>query len=257
MKKLWLLLAGLLVLPNLSYAQETKTGTLFYKFDLDSTSFTYCKVTGLNGAAIDAKPIPNDFKIKTTGSSTSVTENTASTNPFTLLSAGDILVVQRIDGTTDVREIVTRTDAANVVIDSAVDWSGGFFFGWFKQSCGITATDGWIDVQGAESVGITFMLEQVNVTGGIDVRWECKDSSFANNPVIVYPGETDGCGGGTLSSGNCNFTTAGITSRTKVVLYESWSACRLGVKIGSADDGDDTGANLERINGTVSIRQWN
>lgn len=249
----------LILLPASVWADPVRQATFFYKYPLDALTMTYCVVLG-RGNFPFSTPIPNDFRIKTTGSSTSVTENTASTNPFTDLAVGDLLVVDRTDGTTDVRVILTRTDAANVVVDSAVDWSGGFKFSWYKQKCGTTATDGWVDVSGWSDKTITFSIEQMNVTGGIDVRWECKGDAMAGTtsmPVIIYPGETDGCGGGTLGTNVCNFTTAGVTSRTSVVSFEPWGACRVGVLIHTNDDGGDTGANEEQISAWVMLSRRN
>lgn len=240
-------------------ADPVKQAAFFYKFPLDATTMTYCVVLG-RGDSPFATGRLNDFKIKTVGSTTTVTEDTASTNPFTDLAVGDLIQVDRTDGTTDVRVILARASAASVTVDSVVDWTGGFKFSWFKQKCGTAATDGWVDVSGYSDKTITFSLEQVNVTGGIDVRWECKGDSTAGTtalPVILYPGETDGCGGGTLSSGVCNFTTAGITSRTSVVSFEPWGACRLGVLIHTSDDGGDTGANEEQINGWIMLSRRN
>lgn len=249
-----LLLLLLILFPASLMADENKVATFYYKYPLDALTLTYCKVTGQNNDPF-GPPRANDFRIKTTGSSTSVTENTASTNPFTDLALGDILVVARPDGTTDTRVIVVRTDAANVTIDSAVDWTGGFAFRWLKQSCGTTANDGWITVAGWESAAITFSIEQMNVTGGIDVRWECKGDSISALPVILYPGETDGCGGGTLGTNVCNFTTAGITSRLTVEDFGPWGSCRMGVVIHTNDDGGDLTTNEEQIMGYIQLEQ--
>jgi hypothetical protein len=242
------------LIPGAALAQNTTaTATWFYKYPLDATTMTYCKVVGNNGDPF-GPAIQAQYAIKTTGSSTSVTEATASTNPFTGLAQGDVIVVQRPDGTTDTRVIVTYTNAANVVVDTAVDWSTGFFFRYYRQICGTGATDGWISVGGYADKNMVFSIEQMNVVGGIDVRWECKGDSIASNPVIVYPTTASTCPGGTLGTNVCNYTTAGITSRLGVVAYEPWTACRIGVLIHTSDDGGDTGVNEEQINGYVILR---
>jgi hypothetical protein len=69
--------------------------------------------------------------------------------------------------------------------------------------------------------------------------------------VIIYPGKSDTCAGGTLGTNVCNFSTAGVTSRTTVEDFAYWGSCRVGVAIHTSDDGDDTGVNEEQINAYI------
>lgn len=258
MRKYLLSLLALLLIP-LGGVQgaEQKTASFAILYDLDATAITYPLVTGLGGSPWGS-PMAGSSRIKTTGSSASVTEATASTNPFTDLSVGDLVMVNLQDGTTDLRVIITRTDAANIILNAAVDWSatGGVAFRWLKQTTGTAVTNGWIDISGMDDVTMTIYFDQINVTGGVDMRWECKAAGVNAAPVIVYPGESDGCGSaGTLGTNVCNLTgTAGITSGLALVVTEPWTACRLGLFIHTSDDGADTTTNTEQITATLTGR---
>lgn len=253
MKKLLLLL---LFLPLFASASEQRVGTYAYKYDLDSTSVIYCALWGQQGTAMSfgGGGIPGLVPILTSGSSTSVAAVTAGTNPFTNVGVGDVIIVRR-ETAVDVVYVTARADADNITVDTAVNWQNsgaGRAFSWLDLRCGTAATDGWIDVAGAQDKKFTFEYNQGDST--VDVRLECQDESIAANPVVAYPGETDGCGaGGTLASGYCQFASAGvgITNRLSIVSYEPWSRCRFGIKINGSDT-SDAGANLEQISAYVT-----
>lgn len=194
-------------------------------FDLDSTTLTYCR-----GAE---SPIQGRFNIKTTGSSTTVVAANAGETPFDAVAVGDLIWAAGLR-----RQVATKTDGANITVDTAInlDQAGGWPWSYIAFTCGTTASDGWMPIYRGQMTTIVFELNQVNVTGGIDVRWECRESVTDAQPVQVFP-----------ASGFNNYTAAGIASRTAVVVEEPWQECRVGVKINSADDGGDTGANAEKI----------
>jgi hypothetical protein len=247
MKK-FLCWALILALNSPLYSGEPTVANYTYTYDLDATSVTYCKVVGHDGTPFGTG-ISVTGKIATSGSSATTTE-VADTDPFTGIGVGDILIVDKGTGAENalVRVVATATSVSSVAVNSAWDLetdqagNSGYFFKWRDLRCGTAATDGWIDVSAKIRSTIVFQLDQVNVTGGVDVRIECRDGFLGAAANQVFP---------QCASGSCNtyqnYTTAGIASRTKVVIDENWSQCRVGLKIGSADDGGDTGANAEQI----------
>jgi hypothetical protein len=229
-------------------AAEPKHATLMVLYDLDATDLTFCKLIGQNGSSYGGF-IVGDSEIETSGSSATTTEVT-DTDPFDLLSAKDVIAVDTRDGTTLLRSILAKASASSITVSSAwnLDVDGGYNFRWKKSVCGTGASDGWVDVAGAETVTLVVQIDQLNVTGGIDVQMQCKDQAPDSQPNQVFP---------TCTSGACNtyqnYTTAGIASRSKMVLDEPWAACRVGVKINTADDGGDLTTNAENITAYVVL----
>lgn len=247
-------LAVLLALLPAVAAAEQQKATFVSVYDLDATTTTYCVTTGQGGTAFGA-PMPAPAPVSTSGSSTTVTATTASTAPFAQVSVGDILFFRQSGGSTITRYVTARASSDSITINSATTLTAAYFT-WMKRTCGTAATDGWISVAEWKTKKLTFRLEQVNVTGGISVVWECRDATYDTQPVRIYPNEGDGCGvGGTYSSGFCNFTTAGIDSRLSIITEAPWDACRIGFKIGSADDGGDLTTNAEQITASVHVER--
>jgi hypothetical protein len=249
-------LALLLLLAPSVQAQEVRKAYFTYKYDLDSTSFIYCVATGKNGSPWDS-PRDGSAFITTSGSSTTVTELVTDSLPFALLSVGDIIELQNDDdgNTPAIRVITAKASGASITVNTAIDIStAGKPFRWRKVSCGTTATSGWIDVGGFLYKKITVHLNQMNATS-IDIRWEGRDLSLDTNPEYIYPGSntaTGTCPGGTSSSGACNYTAAGIATRTAVEVDVPYDSVRVGMKV-NTDDGGDTGANAEEISGYVTV----
>jgi hypothetical protein len=245
MKKFILaLLLGLL--PGAAFAQGVDTAYWAINYNISSSSYTYCVEKGLNGNPFGGS-ISGAAPIKTSGSSTTVVENTSSTNPFALLSVGDVIIVTFADGTSSVRNITAKASAASITVDTAIDLSAGYAFRWYQTVCGTGATNGWLDV--GNYADKTYILEyNQGDIDSLDVRWECKYDSPTAAPVVVYPSKNDTCGQGTQTTAQeCNFTTAGITSRLAVTDYSPAVACRVGLKYHSTDTSDAT-TNREQIN---------
>lgn len=246
MKKL--LLAALLCLPGLAWAGSVDSASFNIQYRLDATTATYCVVKGKAGDPFRGS-IPGPSTITTSGSSTTTTEGVASAAPFTLLAVGDVISVSSPDGTTANRVITAKASGSSITVDTAWDLSTAVPFSWWDVTCGTTASDGWIDVAGADRVAITFEIDQLNVTGGIDMQIQCRASGISSSPVQVFP---------TCSSGSCatvqNYTTAGIASSTTVVLEVPYSTCRVGIFIHTSDDGGDLTTNEELID--VSIMKY-
>lgn len=244
MKKLLLVSAAVMALGSQLPAQDTgaeRIANFLYKYELDATTLTYCRLVGRNSDPF-AGTIQGPARVKTTGSSTSVTENTTGQNPFANVAVGDLITVQRTPGgAVDTRVVVTRTDAANITVEAAVDWTGGFEFRYKTLQCGTTATDGWVDASGSNQITITYNIVQQNTTTGIDMRGECRGPGIGAQAVQVFP-----------ATGFQTDTTATIANQHSYLVSGRWSACRLGVKITSTDDGGDTGANAEQLTAGIT-----
>lgn len=242
-----LVLAALLLLPQ-AFADDFRYTVMTLQYDLDSTSTIYCRVGG---------PQKGTGKIQTTGASQNVTESTTGNNPFAAIRAGDVLEVDTTPlaaaSPNDFAYIITRTDSANVVVNPAVTWTGGYPFTYWTQDCGTAITDGWVDVSGLFDAKITVAIQQMAATS-VSWRIECKDNTPDTTPNIVYPGDSSDCGPGTLTSGYCVYTSATDFAGTHAVyIPEIEGACRVGMKI-DTDDGGDLTTNAEQITIALSGR---
>lgn len=91
------------------------------------------------------------------------------------------------------------------------------------------AADGWFLTKSfTDQKYIQFSIDQVNVTGGLDITIECKMISGASIVTLL----TD------------NKTTA-VTDNDIYSVPEGCHEMRVGIKIGTADDGNDLTTNLE------------
>lgn len=235
---------------------EEQVANFFLLYDLDATSITYCRVANLNGDPFGGPVTVALGKLKTSGSSATVVENTASSNPFLAIAIGDIIVANTGDETTKYGVVIAKASNASLTIHAARDWSAGYNFGILRPACGTAATSGWIDFPaGFENKLIGFHLKQISgVTGGIDMRVECKNGYPDAAPDPVYPSSsTATCGGGTNASGFCNFTTAGITTgNVEVMVDESHRSCRVGLLIHTSETAETLESDNERI--TVGLQ---
>ena len=245
MKKLIVVsLLALLALPAVAQAQ--RAGNFTYKYDVASSSATYCAVLGRNGSSwLD--PIVSSVPIETSGSSTTVSAVTAGTNPFTNLVAGDVILVSRDNGARDVRVVTAKASADEVTVETAVDWSAEFPFSWLNNSCGTGAEDGWISVDSFTTVQMTVQYDGGDLDT-LDVQWFCRESALGSNPVRVYPGTDSDCGDGTLSGVLCTYSSPGAVTTVKIN-SNVFSECRIGLKYGSTD-----GGTRESVTATVSGR---
>lgn len=232
-----LALLALALLPSVAEAQgQPVSRTLGVKFDLDSTTYTAVCTTGANGNTLDSS-IQGRGKIGNSSSSTTVTAEDGALDVFDLLAVGDIVWIN-VAGATYERRIDTKTSADEVVLNTAIDLSAdadGYTFSWF-DSTSTTGDSCWIPVRAFSDWIFTAAVEQISVTGGIDVALQCKP--YGSGAAAI------------TASSVTNVTTAGIAGR---IMYYSApgfrpDACRVVVKIGSADDGADTGADAEQIN---------
>lgn len=248
------LLLALLAAP--ASAEERKSCHVAVKWDVDAATLTFPSLRGLNGSPCFGAT-SGDGRIQTSGSSTSVTETTAGSNPFAPHAVDDVLVVTRSSGVADSRVIVTYTDDSNVVVDTAVDWStpaGGFAFTWWEFFSGTTDADGWVDVSNLGPGKVAaIQWDQGDLATGLLWEVQCRTNTLDPKPNKVYPGEASDCGPGTLVAGQCLFALAGVgttAARVEVMLPEDASACRVGVLRSGADASDAT-TNREQV--TISF----
>ncbi len=235
-------------------AAEVEHAAFNIDYDLDATAITYCNVTGERGSPF-ARPVAVPIRITTSGSSTTTTELVASSAPFESVAAGDILIVDPGTGPANVlrRVITAKASSASLTVNTAWDLSAtaGYNFYYLKTSCGTAATSGWISVAGATQFTINFQIDQVNVTGGVDMQVQCRGASVGSAPIQIFP---------SCTTGSCNTVqnysgTAGLASRTTIVTTASYSDCRVGILIHTSDDGGDTGANAEQITIGLAVQK--
>lgn len=213
MKKI---LLALLLLPVVSWAQmPTRTATSVYVKDVTGTSYTYCKFLGRGGDPFGG-PIPGPGRIETSGSSTTVTGETATDDPFSEVTAGDIIVLT-YGGTTYTRRVATKTSADQISVDTALNTTGAAW-GWYKASCGTAATDGWLDASGMWAGTFVVDVATINATS-VDYQVQCRvESSIVQLQAA-------------------SITTATSAGYTIPASNGVWRDCRLGLKLTS-----DTGA---------------
>lgn len=259
MKRLLVLLFGLALAPGLAQAQEVKKATLFYQFDVDSSTVNYPLHTGVDNSPFGADRVVSaaGAKISTVGSSTTVTATTALTVPFALLGVGDVISVKIGGDAAPVFRIITaKASGDSVTVNAAIDLSAdatGYFFGWRKYVGGTTATSGWFDVSNLTDIAIGVQYDQGDLDA-LAVRWECRVQSMDTQPQYVHPGASTAtgiCGPGTPAtlSTYCSFATAGAGQSLTVRDIGKWDECRIGLKFVTTDT-SDAGANVEKVTGT-------
>lgn len=221
----------LAVLPVAAAADEAYSRPIMAKYDLDSTTEVNC--------VFNAHPSAGPGLIETSGSSTTVTA-VGTAQPFADVAVNDQLVVTGPIGQF-VRTVVARASATSITVDAAVDLSAGDGYSFLYRKLDCTG-GGWFDVTAMEGVTVQVDIQQVVATGGIDVRLECVASGNVSSARQVYPLLTPPAAGPTY----LNFPTA-TASGVSIGITGAYSKCRLGLKIGSADDGDDQTTNREQV----------
>ena len=214
-------------------------------YDVESSTPTYCTMNGVQNDPW-REPFRVRIPIDTVGSSDAVSAVTALTNPFANVAVGDAIYVRR-DNVTDMVWVTVRTDADNITVSSAVDWSAGFVFEYLDLVCGTTAADGWIAVEKYSTVSMTVLYEAGDLTG-LDVAWECKDNTLVSEAVQVYPGPASDCGFGTLNTNVCTYVNTG-DRQTVVITNNTFSFCRMGLDWRTGD-----GGTREAVHATIAAR---
>lgn len=222
-----LLAALLLPMGSSAQAPTQAQGFVMWAWDLTDTSYTYCALAGYQGNPF-GPPLAGSAAIKTTGSSTNITEVTAGTNPFTYLAVGDMLLVRKVPQTEfDRVVIVTRTDAANVVVNTAVDWSAGYQFYWLDRTCGTAVTNGWFSVGTFTTIEAQTEWSTKNATS-LEMQTEC--AMGVGGPVIA---ET--------------YSFSAVGNHAHVITAGVYDRCRVGLKLTG-----DTGVQV--VNSHLSVK---
>jgi hypothetical protein len=234
------LLFLLLLAGTTLHAQDVGTRNLLYNYDVDSLTLTYCTLNGADGGASTA-PVSG---VGTVTAAASATIEASTTTSFSSVLAKDVVVIAPDNGVPTPYVVSSVTDGDTIVIDTAITVTARGWQ-WYKTVCGTAATSGWFNVSSYSDKSISIEYNQGDLDN-LSIRYECKGGYVGASPVIVYPGESDGCGGGTLASGLCDFPTAGITARLTLAFYEPWVSCRVGFKA-KATDTTDAGAAIEQL----------
>ncbi len=111
---------------------------------------------------------------------------------------------------------------------------------------GVAAGDGWVVKSYNEHMGVSMEIDQVNVTGGLDFRIEARmlnDDGTYSKGIAIWP--ADGAKNKTLATG--------ADDEVQLVPDHVYQI-RVGIKIGTADDGNDAGVNAEQI--SVIVNQY-
>lgn len=237
---------------NRVYATGQDVASTMIKYDADSTTLTYCVELGANGNPFGAPSSQFAGRIKTAGSSTAITSETAASAALTPVAARDVIFVQRTPTAIDTAMLTAKTDNDNVTADLAVNWPGNSYT-YYKTTCGTTDADGWVDTSSATRIMMTIQYEQGDLDN-LSWRFECRQAGALSLPVIVYPSEGDGCGNSGLQTvaGLCDFATAGAAARFTWEEFGSWSRCRIGFKVKTTDT-SDVGAALEQVTGSIVV----
>jgi hypothetical protein len=232
MRKLFAL--AFVLAPALCYAQLPPAArvdrNIVAKYQLDSASYIYC-VTG----PVQQGP----GRVKTTGSSATVTAVAGLDDPFTNVAVGDELIFGSGIGTE--RVVTARASATSITVDSAVNLNdtAGFQFTYAHPSCGTGATDGWF-IPSAGKHTVTIVYRQGDLTGGLDFDIETRTRSGIGTALRVL-------------TGNIPVTTA-LINGTTVVLGETTNSFRVGLRYNTADP-SDAGAAAEQIDVVLSTER--
>lgn len=239
MKRFWLVLLYCAAAPLL-WGAEDATALYMYKYDVDSDSVAYCRLVGQQGSPFGGSN-SGAGRIKTSGSSTTISSNTALDYSFAGVDVGDLISIQTSPGATALRTVVTNADDDTITVDTAINLTSGVAYRYWESQCGTGATDGWIDLSGYTNRNITIQYEQGDLATSLDIQVQCKLNFPGSEPVQVFPSCTVGsCG--TYQA----YATPGIASRTSVEIGTPFGACRVGFKRTGADT-SDAGANIEQV----------
>lgn len=221
-------LLALIGLAAPAQAQKSISVPLFSDYDLaNAGSYVYCITTGATddvwGPWREVK-----IKVKTSGSSTTVTSNTASTSAFLNVAIGDELLVTVGDmgllangsavtttvGAETRRYVTARASADSITINSAVNWSAGYTFYFRRRVCSTTSS-GWLGVQGLDSITFHFQIDQINATS-IDAKVECRVRGSVDFVTTVW---------------SKNYTAVGSDSTGVNLSSLDYDDCRLAMKL--------------------------
>lgn len=159
--KLRALLALALLLSAPAYAQipGSSRRTQFANYDVATVAPGIYGIYGL--------PVQSPKPLKTTGSSTTVSEVAAADDPFAGFVIGDLITVVRPNGLVEQRR-VTAIGAIpdSVTVDTAVNWdlASGFQFSYQRFTVGTGANTGWWTVGSCDEKDLILSVTTINAT---------------------------------------------------------------------------------------------
>jgi hypothetical protein len=209
----------------------SSTIPLFTDYDLDATTYTAVCTTGRMGGVLDDW-IPGTNKIITSSSSTTTTSATSSTSALQAVEAGDELLVM-LAGVPTRRYVTAAASVDSVTVNAAWtldDVSTGHAYWYRNRISGTGAETCWIPVAGYKSFNVQFIVDQLDVTGGINFKLECRMDGPISSPSTIFL---------------VNYTA--VDSDGYAVESNKWDSCRVMIDIGSADDGADTTTHTEKL----------
>ena len=234
------LAACLAALPALAQVNDI---TECRSWDADDTGPAYCVSLGKPNASNSGTSRGGDyvtprtaaFKVKTSGSSTTIVSNTASSGSLSFVEAGDLISFV-VDNVRVERAITGKTNDDSITVDEAIDLSDGYYYSFRTRVVGTTGTSGEIIVRDLKFFQLSVQVAQADIdTGTIDVTIECRHK-YGSFWVIEDKSITE-----------ANAGTGKNAFLTRFFHEERWEACRVGVAIAD-DDADDTGVHAEVIN---------
>ncbi len=219
-------LAALLIAAATAGSAVRTERSIVYKYQLDSATYIYC-VTG--------PALTGPGRVKTTGSSATVAAVAGLSDPFTNVAVGDELNFSPSMGT---RVVTARASATSITVDSAISLTdtAGYTFTYTHPTCGTAATNGWF-MPGPGTHTLTIVYRQGDLTGGVDFSVETRNRSTLGLPIQVLTG--------TVAA------TTTLVNGTTIVLGETTSEFRVGLKYNTADTSDVT-TNAEQIDVILS-----
>ena len=178
--------------------------------DTSVTAVEYCSSTG-NRGLWDTTGKKGSGKIESAGSNTVWTSVDSQAVFVAPIAAGDYISARGADGTNVLAVIVSVDSTSQITVGTAADISAGtgFTWEWWDVTCGTADSSGTYDVSGWKSVLLTYDINALSVTGGIDLRPECRTDAKGADWVVV----TD--------DGNEDAVTAVGTGSYAVVLSEA------------------------------------
>lgn len=248
MTKRVLYLALALLGAPLLWGAEDATALYMYKYDVDSTDVAWCRMLGQQGSPFGGS-IPGPGRIKTSGSSVTITSQTALDYSFAGVNVGDMLEIRTAPDTVALRKVITNADDDTVTVDSAITLSD-VAYRFLRQDCGTAATSGWIDLSGYTNRNITIQYDQGDL-GSLDIQVQCKPNFPGAAPIQIFPS----CTVGACATYQA-YTTVGLASRTSVEIGTPFGSCRVGFKY-STSDASEAGANLEQVTVGVQAQREN
>lgn len=232
------LLAFLVAAPQITTADQisaVQQATLVDEYDVTTAAYTYF-VFGDRNALVTTTPVTGvwgpgtavAFKAVTSGSSTTVTSNTAGQKPFQGLAVGDLLIFPQTAAGDDKEVVITTwTDAENIVVSSALTLTGGYTFRFKKKLTSQSAGAGYFSVQGFDHFNVQAVVETINATS-LTFTLECRVSKYGSANTMYEK----------------TFTAAGSD---QVAVSTNNEECRVGWKIDTDGGAQDVAVYINGV----------